>query len=112
MSYDVYLMEGDDTVKVESHSEGGTYALGGSDEARLNITYNYAEVYSLFGFRVWDLDGKTGQETVGQLKELVAKLGTRTFKDYWAPTPGNAGHALNILVGWAEQYPQARWRVS
>ena len=27
------------------------------------------------------------------------------FTDYWAPTPGNAGKALNTLLQWAELFP-------
>jgi len=29
--------------------------------------------------------------------------------DYWAPTPGNAGYALNILLGWAREFPEGEW---
>ena len=27
-------------------------------------------------------------------------------RDYWAPTPGNAGDALNILLEWAREFPK------
>ena len=30
-------------------------------------------------------------------------------RDYWAPTPGNAGYALNILLGWAREHPEGEW---
>lgn len=108
MSYDVTL-EG--AGPVERFEEGGTYVLGGSEEASLNITYNYAEVYRLLDFSIRDLDGQTARETAERLAGLVEKLGTGKFEDYWAPTPGNAGHALNILLAWATQYPDGIWRV-
>lgn len=114
MSYDVYLEDAEGCVlEVESHSEGGTYAIGGLPEAHLNITYNYGECYSLFEFSIRNLDGKTAAETVEQLDDLVGKLGTRQYhNDYWAPTPGNAGYALSILAKWAKQHPDGLWSVS
>ena len=30
--------------------------------------------------------------------------------DYWAATPGNAGKALNILLKWAKQFPDATFK--
>lgn len=110
MSYDVSL-EGDD-VKVDHHEEGGTYALGGTDEAWLNVTYNYAEVYRLFDFSIRDLDGKRAGDTIEVMAAIVEKTGTRRFTDYWAPTPGNAGAALNTLLTWARANPDATWSVS
>lgn len=112
MSYWVYLMKDNSPVRVKPHSGGGTYAAGGIASAELNITYNYSEVYHLFDFSIKDLHGKTAKDSITQLEGLVKKLGTCRFKDYWAPTPGNAGHALNILLGWAREYPDGVWEVS
>ena len=114
MSYWVYLKDNDDcTLSVESHTEGGTIALGGSPEAEINITYNYGTCYSLLGFSIKDLHGKSAADTVQTLGHLVKKLGTRRYeKDYWADTPGNAGHALSILHKWALQHPTGIWKVS
>jgi hypothetical protein len=116
MSWWVYLEESDGTtVEVERFEEGGTRALGGSTEAELNITYNYsAQFQRVFPSKglSW-LHGKTGEESLEALKLGVQMLGTEQFRpDYWAPTAGNAGHALAILLRWAEQYPHAVWRVS
>lgn len=117
MSYDVDLVTepGGWVVEVEHHkAEGGTYVLGGSNKASLDITDNYEEVFSLVNFE-WgglshQLNGKRASETIPWLELMVAHLGTRRYqRDYWAPTPGNAGHALNILLQWAIQHPQARW---
>ena len=112
MSWDVEL-EG--AGEVECIQEGGTQAVGGTTEADLNITYNYAEVYKLVmpsGSLHKALGDKTGAETIEMLESAVEALGTRQFDDYWAPTPGNAGFALNILLGWARQYPDGVWRIT
>lgn len=110
MSYDVSL---ENAGLVERFCEGGTYAIGGSDEPELNITYNYAEVYKLLNFSIRQLDGQKAAVMIPAMELVVNVLGTKKYeKDYWAPTPGNAGHALNILLGWAKQYPEAVFRVS
>lgn len=107
MSWDVYLERDGETVEVPSHTEGGTIAIGGDDRAELNVTYNYSEHYP---FR--SLDGATARDTIGILRDAVATLGTERDSDYWASTPGNAGHALSVLLRWAEAHPDAVWRVS
>ena len=109
MSYDVSLIG---AGKVERIQEGGTQVVGGTDEPELNITYNYAEVYSLFDFNINDLNGRRAALFIEKMEQIVAKCGTKRFENYWAPTPGNAGFALSILLGWAKQYPDATWEVS
>lgn len=118
MSYDVSLL-GDDgkAVTVERHEgEGGTYVLGGSATAELNTTYNYSFFYYNFlsedeGLR-W-LNGKKAYDCIDRMERAVKVLHTnRWTQDYWAPTPGNAGYALNILLGWARQHPDAHFEVS
>lgn len=120
MSYWISLMDGAGgeavPCEVPSFAEGGTYAVGGTTEASLNVTYNYGECWRLVpgfeGFRE-QFDGKRAGETLDWLQAAVDVLGDRPYKpDYWAPTPGNAGHAAAILLGWARQYPDAVWRVS
>lgn len=113
MSYWVHLVDGDGRdVAVEPHREGGTYAPGGIGEARLNVTYNYAECYRLFDFSLRDLQGKRAGDTIDTLAPIVDRLGTQQYqRDYWAPTPGNAGHALCVLLAWARQHPDAIWEV-
>lgn len=113
MSYDLGLYHDSKPVQVERHQEGGTYALGGITEAELNITYNY----SWFFYRFFDkekgirwLYGKQAKDTVERLEFAVKELGAIKYSDYWAPTPGNAGHALLILLGWANQHPKAIWQ--
>ena len=49
MSYDIYLRDRvtKETVHFDTPHQmaGGTYAIGGTTEAWLNITYNYAQWY-------------------------------------------------------------------
>ncbi len=107
MSYWVYLEKDGETVGVNKHADGGTFVLGGTDKAQLNVTYNYSKHYS-----VRNLDGKKAIETIDELKDKVNEFGTKRDSDYWASTKGNVGYALNILLGWAKQHPEAVWRVS
>lgn len=126
MSYDIYLEKDGKCVEVDNHSEGGTYAMGGTTQAHLNVTYNYGWFYYHFldkrkGIR-W-LYGKKAKDCIARLEKAVKILGTNQYEEciegadwqdrknyrvhYWAPTPGNAGYALNILLQWAKQHPEA-----
>lgn len=112
MSYDIELNYGDKSAQIEPHTEGGTIMMGGNSAAHLNVTYNYSFFFFHFldkedGIR-W-LYGKAANETIERLEKAVETLGTRQEDDYWIPTPGNAGHALNVLLGWARQHPDAVW---
>ena len=90
----------------ETIEEGGTFAIGGSDAAELNVTYNYAPHFS---FR--DLDGMTGTQSLAPLEHAVNMLGTEQDPDYWKSTKGNAGYACNVLLGFAREHPDGVWRV-
>jgi len=111
MSYDIYLND-PDTDKViifdkKHNMTGGTYVLGGSNQAWLNITYNYSVYYyeHLGDKGIRSLYGMTGKESIPILKEVIKKLGTKTDKDYWKSTPGNAGFALQGLLTFAKLRP-------
>ena len=114
MSWDIALQVDGESVPVDHHEgEGGTYEVGGTDRAELNVTYNYSEVTKLVDFHFRDkLNGRLAGRTIALLRTVVERLGTVRSEDYWAPTPGNAGHAANILLGWARTYPEATWRVT
>lgn len=108
MTYWISLNDADgEPVEVEAFAEGGTYMVGGSTEANLNVTYNYARLYNFRG-----LDGRRAADTVGEMKSAICSLGTNRSDDYWEPSEGNAGYALSILLKWAEHYPDATWRVN
>lgn len=51
MSYDLGLYYDGIPAKVENFVEGGTHAIGGSDKAELNITYNYSWFFRYF---IWN----------------------------------------------------------
>ena len=111
MSWWVYLGK-TKSVNVDSHEEGGTYCVGGTGVAELNITYNYSKHYYTFLDReeglLW-LHDKRAKDTISRLKKAIMYLGTTKDSDYWASTPGNAGHALNILLKWAKKHPSAKF---
>jgi len=115
MSWWVSLSKDGKLVKVESHVEGATYCLEGSDGADLNITYNYSpHYYNSLDKRKgleW-LDGKKAKEALARLERAIKELGTEKDNDYWKSTPGNAGYALLILLKWAKQYPEAIFEVN
>lgn len=116
MSYDLYLR---DPVSKESlhldrphQMKGGTYVIGGTTEAHLNITWNYGPHYyrvldKELGIRV--LYGKTGAESQALLKDAIAKLGDDVDPDYWKPTEGNAKRALTQLFALAQLRPDGVW---
>lgn len=111
MSYDIWL-EDPKTKQIPKLSEplvgeGGTFAVGGSTDAELNVTYNYCRTY-----RFSELKGKTAKETINSLERAVRNLGTERSNDYWEPTPGNVGHACEILLNMAQQFPDYVWNVS
>lgn len=107
MSYWVSILnEDNELLEVNAHSEGGTYALGGVSEADLNITYNYCHFYyEALGIN----DGLRGlndmaiEAALPLLVKACSELPDMPENDYWADTEGNAGHAIHILLGWAQQ---------
>jgi len=109
VSFDIDLLDVDGKLLVGSttREEGGTYALGGTPDCSLNVTYNYSP---FFAYR--NLDGRKASETVADLCSAVATLGTEQNADYWAATRGNAGYACAILLAFAEEFPDGIWEVT
>jgi len=113
------------TAEVASFEAGGSYALGGSTDASLNVTYNYsAMTYALRipnpnitddngceWWSFWSLNGMSAADTIATLEQIVEWCGVKQWNDYWAPTPGNVGYAASILLAWAKQYPDYVWDV-
>ena len=111
MSYDISLV--DPVTRETLHSDsthmmtGGTYAVGGTTEMWLNITYNYANYYYeatdgdprfareevsrvyadgtegpkevRYGIR--GIYGKTGAESIQMLKDMIARIEERYKKN-------------------------------
>jgi len=134
MSYDICLKDPvtGDTLELEAphHMRGGTYAMGGTAEAHLNVTYNYAPQF----FRVFDaLDkpratapdwmhkdggpvrgvrtiyGLTGAESLPVLDRAISMLDNDVDPDYWKATDGNAKRALMQLRALAAMRPDGMW---
>ena len=124
MSYDVRFVdaEGED-IPLEHDFRGGTYAIGGSATAELNITYNYARIFErvlntarpesafdkMFGGTkqsgIRALYGATAQAIIPRLEAATAMLTGDRGPDYWAPTEGNARAALLDLLAIARAVP-------
>lgn len=116
MSYDIDLSDPvtGATIKFENkhHMTGGTYAVGGTNYASLNVTYNYApHYYRVFvgGKGIRTIYGLTGTESIPLLDTAIAQLSDDTSNDYWEPTEGNAKQALLKLKAIAQMRPDGIW---
>jgi hypothetical protein len=100
-------------VEVTRHASGGTYMVGGTISAELNITYNYGpHFHEAIDGGLERLNGITGREALPLLTHAVDMLGAYRSDDYWEASPGNAGYSLSILLEWARQYPEAVFRIN
>ena len=115
MSYDIYLNDpvtGDAIELDEPHQmRGGTYKIGGTTEAWLNVTYNYAKhYYRVMGEKgIRTIYGMTGAESIPVLKAAIDELGDDVDPDYWEPAEGNAKRALCSLLALAQMRPDGVW---
>jgi hypothetical protein len=115
MSYDIDLKD-PVTHKVAildapHHMKGGTYKVGGTVEAELNITYNYAKhFYRVLGENgIRTIYGMTGANSIPVLQSAVAQLGDEVSEDYWEPTEGNVKSSLLQLIALASMRPDCIW---
>jgi hypothetical protein len=115
MSYDISLKDpltGLTAIVPDGHDlRGGTYRVGGDDEAHLNVTYNYSPHYRrVIGPRgIRTIYGMTGAESLPVLNAAIQELGTDRDDDYWEPTEGNARAALENLLLLARALPHCVW---
>ena len=111
MSYDVDFCDPVSKKVIELDDlhfmRGGTYAIGGTKELTLNITYNYSENYSKHNFSINDLDGKTALDVIPELERVIALLGDDVSDNYWDATDGNAKKALIQLLTMCRMRPDA-----
>lgn len=115
MSYDIELIDQVTKEPVEldetHHIRGGTYAIGGTTRAHLNVTYNYGGIFRRVmgddGIRT--IYGKSGAESIPILERAAAQLGDDVEQDYWKATDGNAKRALVQLAALAKMRPDAVW---
>lgn len=119
MSYDISLVDPVTKKILEAdfthHITGGTYAIGGTRELTLNVTYNYCKFYygdKAFGDDgIRSLGGMSGAESIPLLKKAISNLGDDTDPDYWKPTEGNAKKALYGLLALAQIRHDGIWEV-
>lgn len=120
MSYDITLKDSLtlDTIHFDTphNMKGGTYAVSGTKEAWLNITYNYGkyyrEAYPEDGIRA--IYGKSGEESISILQKMIDKIkenypDLKESDDYWEPLPGNAIKPLYKLIEMAKMRPDVVW---
>lgn len=131
MSYDIELQDPvtKQTLQLDNahHMRGGTYAVGGTTDAHLNITYNYSAYFrKVFGDQGVELSafdkvfgggetgirklyGMSGAESIPVLEKAIGQLGDDVDDDYWAATEGNAKRALTQLLALAKMRPDGVW---
>lgn len=116
MSRSVQLVDSMDGRPLEAPTrvKGGTYSLTGVPMADLSVTGNYHGI--IVDATGWEdgirhLHGRRAGDTVPELRAAVRLLGTEQSMDYWEDTPGNVGHMFSVLLDWAQQHPDATWRV-
>ncbi len=135
MSYDIELVDPvtRQTLELDAphHMRGGTYAVGGTTRAHLNVTYNYFDhlarvlpdltftrplapqwmhEHSQLPWRgIRTIYGLTGAESIPMLNRAIDMLGNDTDPDYWKPAEGNVKRALIQLRTLAQMRPDGLW---
>ncbi len=116
MSYNIHLCEPETGKVIEfdtAHDiKDGTYCLGGTTEAWLNITHNYSKhFYHLIDAEegIRKIYGMTGFDSIAVLQKAIDALGDDVTDDYWEPTEGNAKQALCGLIAFAKARPDGIW---
>ncbi len=134
MSYDISLVDpvSRETLALDipHHMRGGTYAVGGTSLAELNVTYNYAPQFTRVfealtvahdGAPDWlkaqadgvqgirTIYGMTGAQSLPVLERAISQLGDDVDPDYWKATDGNAKRALLQLKALAAMRPDGVW---
>ncbi len=137
MSYDITLNDPvtKETIELDAPHQikGGTYAINGTSEAWLNVTYNYAGWYYKDGVfpskdgesqGIRTIYGMSGAESIPVLKGAIAALENSTdeisdeerkqYKEqgvtgYWMPTRENAIKPLYSLLAFAQMRPDGVW---
>lgn len=114
MSYDIELVcpVTKKVIQLEHPHQmrGGTYQVGGTTDAHLNITYNYAPHFSSLGEKgIRTLYGMSGADSIPLLEKTISLLANDIHDNYWEPTEGNAKAALFQLLALAKMRPDGIW---
>lgn len=118
MSYDINLCDPVTkeviTLDQPHFMTGGTYAIGGTKDLWLNITYNYGRIYcrsDVLGENgIRTIYGMTGLESIPILEKAASALNDDVDPDYWKPTEGNAKRPLLQLIAMAKMRPDGIWK--
>ena len=109
MSYDIHIVDADGKQLFANHHQlrGGTYAVGGTNELWLNVTYNYSGhfrrvlgekgIRSIYGMRCAD--------AIPILQAAAQRLQDDAVDDYWAAIEGNVKAALLDLAALGQLAP-------
>jgi hypothetical protein len=94
------------------HFRGGTYQVGGSNQAHISISYNYAKFFvSVLGENgIRTLYGMSSKESIPLLTQCIDRLVGGPSGNYWEPSEGNARQALILLRELAMVYPDGIWQ--
>lgn len=115
MSYDIELIDPNTNKTIEfpyaQEVRGGTYQLGGTNQAWVNITYNYGQIFrDIFGEKgIRTIYGLTGRESIPLLEQAIDRLNDDISNDYWEATEGNAKQSLKYLLIFAQLRPDGVW---
>ena len=137
MSYDIRLIDPvtKETINFDTPHQmtGGTYAVGGTTEAWLNITFNYVRWYYKDGVfpdkgednsGIRSIYGMPGADSIPVLEHAIETLENmdedltdeeiREYEEghavgYWLPTRANAIKPLYQLLAMAKMRPDAEW---
>jgi hypothetical protein len=111
MSYDVYFCDpvSREVIELEDvhFMRGGTFAIGGTKELQLNITFNYEGNYAKHNFSIPFLHEKTALDVIPEIERVISLLGDDVSENYWDATDGNAKKALIALLTMAKMRPDA-----
>ncbi len=115
MSYDITLLDPVSRSPIQLDDvhfmKGGTYAVGGTREAWLNVTWNYApHYYRAMGEKgIRTIYGMSGADSIPVLSDAASKLSDEPSENYWEPTEGNAKRPLMQLIALAKMRPDGIW---
>lgn len=116
MSYDIYLCDPVSKAVLELQDNhfmtGGTYAIGGTSEMHLNVTYNYRKAFvkTMGEDGIRTIYGMSAIDTIPLFDKAIAELADDKTDNYWDPTEGNAKSALIQLRALAKMRPDGVWR--
>lgn len=105
MSYDIQFTDPktDEVALLDTphNIAGGTYAVGGTREAWVNVTYNYSPIFGKvlgeLGIKV--IQGKTGKEIRMLLITAIDRLDKNDKStNYWDACENNAREALKGVL--------------